>query len=87
MGIEGGGTKELVRLIPHYHEKTKLFLERCCLPHLAEAQAAPPALPCSASHNQSFTVSFFLLVDQVVNHARPARRGWGRQDNDCHSDQ
>ena len=56
-GLKGGGAKKLVRLIPRYHEKTKLFLERCCLPHLAEAQAAPPAPPRSALRNQSFTDS------------------------------
>ena len=50
-----------MRLIPRYHEKTKLFLERCCLPHLAEAQAAPPAPPLSALRNQSFTTDFFTL--------------------------
>ena len=67
--------QELVRLIPRYHEKTKRFLERCCLPNLAEAQAAPPAPPRSALRNQALLTLHSLLVDQVVNCGRPARRG------------
>ena len=75
MGTEGGGAKELVRLIPRYHEKTKLFLERSCLPHLAEAQAAPRLLPVLHYATKELLTLHSLLADQVVNRGRPARRG------------
>ena len=49
-----------------------MFLERCCLPHLAEAQAAPPVLHYAT---KAFLTLHSLLVDQAVNRGRPARRG------------
>ena len=68
---------QLLRSIPRYHERTKPFPERRCLPRIAVARAAPPILTRSAFRNQSLLTLRSLLVAQVVNHGRPARRGCG----------
>ena len=61
-----------------YHEKMKLFPERRCLPRIAVARTVPPILTRSAFRNQSLYLTLrSLLVDQVVNHARPVQRGCG----------
>ena len=70
------------------HENTKLFLERCCLPHLAEALAAPPAPPRSALRNQSLTEHFTLCwltrwSTAAGRRGRAAPRR-GRPEDDCH---
>ena len=67
-GVHGGGLGFVASLsgvvaclfsVREVREKTetKLFPERRCLPHIAEARTAPPVLPRSVFCNQSFTDS------------------------------
>ena len=65
---------------PSAHEKTKLFLERCCLPHLAEAQAAPPA----PLRYQIFTLCWLTRWSTAAGRCGGAAPRRGRPDDDCH---